>query len=91
MRAVPVVVREVPGEDLLEMTAIEDEEPVEALPADAADEALGERVRPRRPSGRLDDPGALDAEHLVETGGELCVPVPDEELDRSGALGEVPA
>ena len=91
MRAVPVVVREVLGEDLFEMTAIEDEEPVEALSADAADDALGKRVRARRPNGRLDDPDAFGAEDFVETGGELGVPVPDEELDRSGALGEVPA
>jgi hypothetical protein len=81
-------VREVLGEDLLEMTAIEDEEPVEALPADAADEALGKRVRPCFSRGRLDEPDALGMEDLIEVGGELLVPVPEEELDCSGALGE---
>src|ERR1019366_10520027 len=73
------------------MTPTEDEEPFEALPAHTADETLGDRVRSRRPSGRLEDPGALGTEDLVEAGRELRVPVPDQELDCSGALGEVPA
>jgi hypothetical protein len=44
VRAVLVVMRDVLRQGSLEMTATEDEEPVEALPADAADEALGKRV-----------------------------------------------
>ena len=91
MRAVLVVVCDVLRQDLLEMTPTEDEEPIEALPAHGADETLGHRVRARRPSGRLDDPGALGTEDLVEAGRELRVPVPDQELYCSGALGEVPA
>ena len=75
------------------MTPTEDEDAAEALPAHGADETLGDRVRSRRPSGRLDDPGGLGTEDLVEAGRELRVPVPDQdqELYRSGALGEVPA
>jgi hypothetical protein len=88
MRAVLVVVSHVLGEDLLEMTATEDEESVETLSAGGAHESLGDRVRTWRSNGRLDDPDALRAEHLVEAGGELRVSVPDEELDCSGALGE---
>ena len=61
-----VVVGEVLDQDLLKMAATEDEEPVQALPADGADEALGEGVRPRGLNRRLDDPDALGAEHVVE-------------------------
>jgi hypothetical protein len=88
MRAVFVVVRHVLREDLLEVTTTEDEEPVETLSAGRAYESLGDRVRTRRSNGRLDDPNALSAEHLVEAGGELRVSVPDEELDCSGTLGD---
>src|SRR5664280_3543032 len=43
-----------------------------------------------RPAPRcLDHPDALGAEYLVEVGGELGVPVPDQELDRATALGEI--
>ena len=91
MRAVIVVVREVLGEDMLEIAPTEDENSVEALPADAAHEPLGDRVRSRGPDRRPDDPDALGAEHVVEAGGELRVSIADEELDYSGALGEVQA
>ena len=55
MRAVfvVVVVRHVLHEDLLEMTATEDEESVETLSAGRAYESLGDRVRTRRSNGRL--------------------------------------
>ena len=70
------------------MTASEDEEPVQTLSADGAHESLGEGVRPRGSNRGLDDPDALGAEHLVEAGGELRVSVADEELGRSGTLGQ---
>ena len=74
IRAVFVVVRHVLREDLLEMTATEDEESVETLSTGRAYESLDDRV-------------ALSAEHLGEPGAELRVSVPDEELDCSGTLG----
>ena len=88
MRAEFVVVRHVLGEHRFEVTTTEGEESVETLSAGRAYESLGDRVRTWRSNGRLDDPDALSAEHLVEAGGELRVSVPDEELDCSGALGE---
>ncbi len=57
--------------------------------ADAAYETLGERIGARGLNGRLDDSDALGAEHLVETGGEFRVSVPDEELHWSGALEKI--
>src|ERR1035437_2213740 len=80
MRAMAVVMSDVIGQDLLEMSTPEDEEPIGALSADGADESLGERVRSWRSNGCLDDSDALGAEYLVEAGRELRVSVPDEEL-----------
>jgi hypothetical protein len=90
MRAVVVVVSDVLAQYLLEMSAPEDEEPNGALSTDGANESLGECVRSRRSNGRLDDSNALGAKDLVETGRELRVSVPDEELGSSRALGEIP-
>ena len=39
--------------------------------------------------GGLDYPRILGGEDGVEGGGELCVAIADEELDRARALGEV--
>src|SRR6266498_3683589 len=47
------VVQRADAEDMLEMTATDDQQPVEALAAHAADPALGVRSRPRRPHRRL--------------------------------------
>ena len=79
MRTVIVVVSDVLDRCLLEMLAPEDENSISALSADGADEPLGERVRSWRSNEGLDDFDALGAEHLVETGGELGVPVADDE------------
>src|SRR5665213_161409 len=80
MRAVVVVVNDVLRQYLLEMLASEDEESIGAFSADGADKSLGECIRSWRSNGCLDDADALGVEHLVETGRELRVSVPDEEL-----------
>jgi hypothetical protein len=77
-----------PGLGSLQLAPVEDQQTIEALAANGSDETLGERVRPRRPDGGLDDPHTVGAEHLVEAGGELGVSIPDEELGRTGSLGE---
>jgi hypothetical protein len=66
MRAVLVVVGEVPGKDLLEMAPTEDEEPIEALSTDGSDEALGKGVGSRRSNRGFDASDTLRAEHFVE-------------------------
>jgi hypothetical protein len=71
MGTVLVVVRQVLGEDLLEMAPTEDEDSIEALWADGSDETLGEGVRSRRWNRRFDDSDAICAEDFVEAGGEL--------------------
>jgi len=47
VRAVDVVVLDLLGKDCFEMTATEDEHPVEALAPDGADDALADGVQQR--------------------------------------------
>jgi hypothetical protein len=75
MRALRVVVLDVGAEDSLEMAAVEDQEPVEALGTDGADEALGDGIRFGRSDWRAEDPDSLAAEDLVEGAGVLAVTV----------------
>ena len=79
MGPLAVVVVDVDAEDAFEVTAVEDQQPVETLGAHSADEALGDRVRLRRPHRRLHDPDAFAAEHLVEGAAVLAVAVTDQE------------
>ena len=83
-----VVVIDEFAEDRFELSTMERQHPVEALPSCRADEPLGERVRTRGPTRRANDPDAFGGEHLVEAGGELGVPVPDQELGRAGLFGQ---
>ena len=89
MRSLAVVVVDVDAEHAFEVTRVSDEQPIEALATGGANESLGECVRSWRSNGRLDDSDALDTEHLVETGCELRVSVPDEELDWARSSCEV--
>ena len=77
-----VVVLDVLGEDCLEVTAAEDEHPVEALAPDGADDALADGVGTRCLDRGSDDPDGVGGEDGVEGGGELGVAIADEELDR---------
>jgi hypothetical protein len=61
-----------------------DQYTVQALAADAADPALGDRVGARRLDRRPDGPHSDGAEHGVERCGELGVPVTDQELEICG-------
>ena len=79
VRPVGVVVLDVDAQHALEVAAVEDQQPVEAVAADGADEALGDGVCLRCPHGRLDDPDAAGAEHLVERAAVLAVAVADQE------------
>src|SRR6266511_4102532 len=79
MRALGVVVLDVASQDRLEVAAAEDEEPVETLGADGADEPLGVGVGSGCAHGRGDDSDAFAAEHLVERQGELAVAIVDQE------------
>ena len=88
MRPVGVVVLDVDTQDTIELSAACDQEPVEAVAANRADPALGERVRVRRPKRGADDLDALALEDVVEGAAELAVAVVDQEPDRPRALRE---
>jgi hypothetical protein len=60
-------------EDMFEVAAVEDQQPVEALGSNGANEPLGDCVRLRRSHRRLDDPDALAAEDFVEGAAVLAV------------------
>ena len=59
VRPMLVVMPRVGREDVVEVAAADDQEPVEAFAADASDPALGVRSRFRRPYRRSDYPDPL--------------------------------
>src|SRR6266545_2429636 len=77
--ALAVVVQRVNPQDVLEVAAADDQEPVEAFRSDGADEPLREGVRLRRLHRRVDHPNSFAAEDLVEARGELAVAIMDQE------------
>jgi hypothetical protein len=70
-----VVVAHVDAEDVLEVTATGDEQPVKALATHSANPALYMRVRIRRPDWRTDDPDTYAVKERIERLGELAVSV----------------
>lgn len=66
VRPMSVVMAEVLDQDVLEVTATEDEQPVEALSTCRANESFRHRIRPWGANRRLQYPDAVGAEHLVE-------------------------
>src|SRR6266487_2747102 len=70
---------DVDAQHALEMAAIQDQQPVETLGADGADEPLGVGVCLWCSDRRVDHLDALAPEDLVEGGGELAVVVVDQE------------
>ena len=90
--AVRTVLVEVPlvfGQDRERVTLVEDEDPVQQLAPEAAHEALGDGVRPRRPYRRGQDLHAGGGEDGVEDPAELAVVVADEEPERLAGVFEV--
>jgi hypothetical protein len=67
----------VAAEDVLELAATEDQKPVEALPAHAADPAFGVGIRVGRLDRRSDDLDAFAAEDRVEGAAVLPISVVD--------------
>src|ERR687889_1824159 len=66
-----------------------DQKVVEAFPAQCPDEPFRNRVRPGRSDRGADDPQVGAGEDGVERGGELAVPVADQEPELLGALAEI--
>jgi hypothetical protein len=90
VRPVAVVVVDEDPQDALEMASVHDQQPVEALGTDGADEALRDRVRLRRSHRRLDDLNSLACEGRVEACCELAVAVADQEPRRRRMVSKSP-
>jgi hypothetical protein len=88
VRAVLVVMLDVAAKDTNKLLGTHDQQLVQALPADRADPALGDRVGVGRPHGCADDLGTGRAPHVIERPGELGVPVADQEPERSGLIAK---
>jgi hypothetical protein len=80
MGAMAVVMTGVTTKDTLEMGFVHNEEVVEALRSDRANEPLCKCIRVRGPEGRLQNLGALGFEHFVEARHVLGVTIADQEL-----------
>ena len=89
MWAVGVVVREILPHHDREVAWSGDQELVEAFPAQCPDEAFRDRVRPGCPDRGADDADVVAGEHGVERGGELAVPVADQEPEPTGAVSDL--
>jgi hypothetical protein len=83
-----VVMLDMASQDADELLAADDQQLVQALPADRPDPASGDGVGIRRPNRCADDLGPGRAPHVVERCGELGVPVADQELERGGLVAE---
>lgn len=79
LRSVAVVVLDVLVQDGFEMTASEDEHPVQAFSSKGPDETFGEGVRLGRLDRRLDDRDPFGCENLDEGAAKLGISVTDEE------------
>jgi hypothetical protein len=88
VRPPAAVLADVDAEDLLELAAADDQQPVEALTAEASNPALDVRVRVRRPEGRPDDPDASAIKDPFERCRELAVAVVDQEPHLEAAIVE---
>ena len=85
VRTVGVVMLDVLAQHRREVARSGDQEMVEAFTAQGADEAFRDRVRPGCPDRGADDPDIGAGEHSVERGGELAVPVADQETGNRSA------
>jgi hypothetical protein len=84
-------VLDVNAQDLFEVATAEDQQVVETLLSDGADEALGVGVRLRRADRCVDDADAFAAEYVVEGSGELPVAVVDQRASSRCQRGASPA
>ena len=89
VRTLAVVMADVLSKHSLEVAMAKDEHPVEAFASDGSHPTLRVGIGSRRSNRGLNDLDALGAEHLIEAGRELCVPITDEELDGTTSISQV--
>jgi len=85
-----VVVRLVFGQDGAQMPLAEDQEPVQELAAQGADEPFADRVHPRSLDRGAQDRGAAGLEDRVEGAGEVRAAIADQEPDVREPPGDIP-
>jgi hypothetical protein len=84
-----VAVRLVSGQDGMQVVLLaEDQDAVQELAVQGADEALADRAHARRLDSGAQDPGAGGLEDGVERGREIRAAVADEEFDVPESLAE---
>src|SRR5664280_2781976 len=88
VRPMAVVVVNELAEDVLQVPAVGDQQPVEALASDRSDETLRYRVGLGCADRCVDHPDRLCVEHRVEGARELAVVVTDQDLQGSFSFGE---
>jgi hypothetical protein len=88
VRALGVVAVDVAAEHAFEVSAVEDQQPVEALCTHGTDEAFGDSVRLWCADRGADDPDLFAAEDLVEGAGVLAVAVAVADQETDLLLGE---
>jgi hypothetical protein len=89
LAAQPILLLDVLAQHYREVAPSGDQQVVEAFAAQGADEAFGDRVRARCPHWGAEDADVGAGEHRVEGGGELAVPVTDQEPKLLGSVAEV--
>ena len=89
MRSVRVEMLHILAQYDVEVAWSDDQEVVEAFPAQGADGAFRDRIRAGCPDRGADDPQVGAGEDGVERGGELAVSVADQEPELLGAVAEV--
>ena len=88
VRPVSVVVGGVEADHVLEVAAVDDQDPVQALAAEGADPTLGVGVRVWGSDGRADDLHVLAAKDLIESVTEFAVAVVEQEPEGLLPVGE---
>ncbi len=86
VRAVRVVMVGVLGQHGHQLPTSEDEHPVQHIPPDGAHPSLRVGVGLRGPRGRAQQLDPLRGEDRVERGGELGIPIADQELEPGDVL-----
>jgi hypothetical protein len=86
VRAVAVGMVGVLGQHRPQLPTADDQHPVQQLPPDGAHPPLGVGVGLRRPHRRAQHPDSLGREHRVECGGELGIPIPDQQPELADAV-----
>src|SRR5262249_44890364 len=88
VRPGPVAVHLVFTQDGAQMAFPEDQHAVQEFTAQGTDEALADRVHPRRLDGRAHNPDAGGLEYGVERGSEVRSTIADQEPDVLEPLAE---